>query len=90
MVDTTLLLKNLEDYRDSLRRHVASTREEFSRLQSDWMVLVDVYEGAGADHFHSIWKRTAERFADYIDRSDAIRAQLDAKIEILRDFDRPI
>ena len=46
MVDTTLLLKNLEDYRDSLRRHVASTREEFSRLQSDWMVLVDVYEGA--------------------------------------------
>lgn len=88
MADTRLLLKRLEEYRHSLRRHVIALRSEYEYLDVQWQRLSVVYQGDAADQFRAYWIRTADRFQEYITNTDRIAEILDERIEALREANR--
>ncbi len=88
MADTRLLLQGLEEYRAGLRRLLIETRTDFDQLQERWRLFSAVYEGDSADQFRAHWQRTAASFEEYVERSEAIAAILDERIEHLREVNR--
>jgi len=86
--DTRILLAGLEEYRTSLQRHLIELRTEFSQLENRWHSFSGVYEGDAADQFRAQWLRTTERFREYVQRTEAIAAILDERIDHLREVNR--
>lgn len=87
-VDTRLLLRGLEDYSKSLKRHINKTNTEFRELEQRWHALNAVYTGDAADEFRRYWLGTTSRFNEYLTRSKKIAAMLDERIESLREYNR--
>ena len=88
MADTRVLLTLLEEYSRSLRRHLIETRSEFDHLSGRWHAFAEVYDGEAADQFKAYWNRTSDRFREYVERSEAIAATLDVRIDELREANR--
>ncbi len=88
MADTRLLLSLLEEYRRSLRHHLVEVRTEFDQVSRRWQIFAEVYDGDAADQFKEGWNRTSARFHEYTERSEAIAAVLDQRIEELREANR--
>src|SRR2546423_1079404 len=72
MADTRVLLRGLEDYSDTLRRHLAELRAHFEALSAAWQRFSSVYEGDAADEFRDHWGITTRRFREYIDNTERI------------------
>lgn len=87
MVDTSLLLSNLEDYKAALDRHYAALQERHDVLHAAWASLAEIYDGEAAKDFAEAYERANERFRAYLEQGEAIQATLNRKIEELRQFD---
>jgi uncharacterized protein YukE len=85
----TALLAGLEDYHDSLSRHLDQVRQDFTRVETAWLGLDECYAGQAADEFRAVWETTRQRFRDYVDQVANIQAILSHRIGGLRDADRP-
>lgn len=88
MADTRILLSLLEEYSRSLRRHLVEVRSEFDQVTGRWHAFAEVYDGDAADQFKFGWSRTSDRFREYVERSEAIAATLDVRIDELREANR--
>lgn len=87
-MDTSALLVGLEDYHDSLNKHLAELRAEYEQLENSWHRFNHVYGGDAAEQFRANWARTAENFQTYIERTTKIRKMLEDRIEELRSANR--
>lgn len=82
-VDTRALLSGLNEYRDSLEKHVSQLTAEHQQLEHRWRAFNAVSEGDYADQFRAGWMRTNEQFKSYIDQSVKIKALLNNRITSL-------
>lgn len=80
MANADLLLTNLTNYRDTLRRQVSTMRQSYGEATTRWNNFNVVYEGVAADQFRMGWSNTCRRFDEYIDQTERILTILDEKI----------
>lgn len=83
-IDTSLLLRGLEEYRAALNIHVQAVSQEYSQLDMRWNAFDRVYDGDAAREFRAHWLRTKQRFEEYIEAARKIGLLLDERIEALR------
>jgi uncharacterized protein YukE len=86
--DTTLLLRGLQDYHDSLQRHLQAMTQEYQTLDMRWQAFSTVYEGEAARQFHVHWQRTKQNFEAYISATQIISNLLLERITDLIEVDR--
>jgi len=89
VTDITRLTTLLGDYAASLDAHLGRVREEFDQLHRAWRALSDVYEGAAADQFRSVFEATAARMQNYEQDATALLGVLRGGIDNARQLDRP-
>jgi uncharacterized protein YukE len=89
MPDMTALLAGLEDYHESLVRHIDQVRQDFIRVENAWACLDECFAGQAADEFRAVWEAASQRFREYVDRTADIQTILSHRIESLREADRP-
>jgi len=88
VADSKVLLNGLIEYRASLERHLNQLRSEYQQVEQRWHIFSAVYEGDAADQFKAGWMRTASRFNEYIERTDAIARILDERIAFLSEANK--
>jgi uncharacterized protein YukE len=88
MADSRALLHGLENYSDTLRRHLAELQAHFEALSASWQRFSGVYEGDAADEFRDNWNVTTNRFRAYIDNTERIYRILELRIDALRETNR--
>lgn len=84
MVDTRALLAGLEQYHDSLNKHLADLKSKYQEVENSWHRFSGVYEGDAADQFRANWLRTEANFQEYIEQTQKISKMLDERIRELR------
>jgi hypothetical protein len=89
VTDITKLITLLGDYATSLDAHLGWVREEFDQLHRAWRALSDVYEGAAADQFRSVFEVTAARMQTYEQDATALLEVLRGGIDNAQQLDRP-
>jgi uncharacterized protein YukE len=89
MTNATALLTGLEQYNDSLKRHLADLDSKYSEVENSWHRFSEVYEGDAADQFRANWLRTVANFQEYIKQTQKISKMLDERIETLRIANQP-
>lgn len=84
MADTRALLAGLEQYHESLNRHLADLKSEYQEVEGCWHRFSEVYEGDAADQFRANWMRTVANFQEYIVQTEKISRMLEERIKELR------
>ena len=87
--NTKILLAGLEEYHQSLQRHLSQVKQDFHQLDGRWRALSAVYEGDAADQFRAGWGRTTSMFNDYVNQTQRIAMILEERIASLREANRP-
>lgn len=88
MVEPMSLAAVLDEYRETIARHLTAAREQFDAVDRAWRGLAECYAGRGADEFRPSWEETTRRFEEYLDRSALLATVLAEKSQHLRAFDR--
>jgi hypothetical protein len=88
MSDMRALAAGLEEYRQTVERHVLRLRDEFDEVGRYWLALAECYAGSAADEFRPVWEGTRERFREYVEHTTAIVRVLGERIDSLREADR--
>jgi|GEM_PF-3014123 uncharacterized protein YukE len=88
MTNSRLLLQGLKEYHSSLKMHKENTQKKFQYLQNRWHILMQVYQGEGADQLQSHWKKTVENFNEYLNSTIRIFDFLDERIKALVFYER--
>ena len=82
-VDVDELRDRLNLYQSALESHTAELRNDFHELNLTWQALESCYGGSSAEEFHRAWSETAEWFGDYVERTTALAADLEERINEL-------
>ncbi len=88
MADMRGLVVGLDEYRNSMKRHLEALQTEFDSLTLVWQALNECFEGHAADEFRPIWENTSRQFREYTDQGREIERILAERIESLREVDR--
>jgi len=86
--DTRRLLAGLQEYRNSLEKHIAQLTSEYYQLEKRWRAFNAVSEGDYATQFRLGWTQTDARFKAYINQSQKIKALLNERITDLENVNR--
>ena len=87
MTDVSRLTALLADYAGALEGHLGAVREEFAQLERAWTRLSEVYEGAAAEQFRSVFLATADRMHRYEHDATGLNDLLKRRTETLRRLD---
>lgn len=87
--NTKVLLAGLEEYYQSLQRHLSQLQQDFQQLDRRWRAFSAVYEGDAADQFRAGWQRSTAMFQDYVNQTQRIAKILEERIASLRETNKP-
>jgi len=86
--DAKSLLVRLTKYHKSLENHLNHLTANFIQLENRWRFFKAASEGDYAEQFRSGWEKTEERFRDYINQAQKIKALLIERIDSLSEFNK--
>lgn len=78
------LREGLNQYNDSLQRHLNLLKEDFDSLKNIYAQFANEYEGQAAEQFKASWESTATWFESYMDLSEQLSHTLEQRVDKLK------